>query len=224
MLGLTVAAVGALTVGVGAVIEAQTAHTDATRVADELAAMDPSALTGRHTHRVSFAAGGIETVDRTLRVLENGSVIERHEIDALVFEHDEARVASIAGAVVRGQPGTAWFVADPTITASERTGALVVGAPVLGAGRVAVGGRGGGAVRLRTNVSHTEHELGAGQYAVAIETETPAVFERYFEQQNASTDRRQFPGDGTDSVVARYHGERHAYVVVHELGLEVHSG
>lgn len=223
MLGITVTAVGALTAGVGTVIDAQTEHTDATRVADELTAMDPVTLTGRSTHRVHFAGGGLETADRTLRVLENGSVIERHEIDAVVFEHGEARVAAIAGAVVRGQPGSAWFVAEPAITASERTGALVVGAPVLGADRVTVGGRGGGTVRLDTNVSHAERDLGTGQFAVAIETETPAVFERYFRAQNASVDRRQFDGDGTDSVVATYPDRRHAFLVVHELGLEVND-
>jgi monoamine oxidase len=72
--------------------------------------------------------------------------------------------------------------------------------------------------------SHTEYDLGTGEFAVAIETATPGPFERYFEEQNASTNRRTFAGDEHASVVAHYPGDRQGYLVVHDLSMEVDNG
>jgi len=225
MLGLAVAALGALTVGVGAVLDSQASNADASRMADGMdGALRGVERTGIHSRRVTFADGRVATADRTLRVLENGTVLERHAVGALVFESGDRRVASLAGATVRGQAGGAWLVSEPPITSSERNGVLVVGVPVLGTEGVGVSGRGGVTTTLRTNVSHAERELGTGEFSVAIETATPEPFERYFEAQNATTERRRFPGDSHASVVARYPGPRQGYLVVHNLSLEVTDG
>lgn len=225
LLGITALALGTLTVAVGELVASGTASADAARVADELdATLRPVETTGPHAGRVHFADGSLHSVPREVRVLENGTVVASHAAGALVFESSDRRVASVAGAVVRGRPGSGWFAANPPILASNRTGVLVVGVPRLGVGHVAVGGGGTTTVILRSNVSHARTDLGKGDFSVAVETATPRPFERYFEDQNASVSRRDFDGDGVGSVVAEYQGRRQGYLVVHDLSLEVAGG
>jgi len=225
LLGVTAVALGTLTVAVGELVASGTASADAARVADELdAAIQPVETTGPHAGRVHFADGSLGSLDREIRVLEDGSVVASHPAGALVFESGDRRVGAVAGSVVRGQPGAAWFTAQPPILASDRTDVLVVGVPRLGVDHIAVSGRGGTTVSLRTNVSHARTDLGEGDFSVAVETETPRPFERYFEDQNASVSRQDFDGDGVESVVADYPGQRQGYLVVHNLSLEVAGG
>jgi hypothetical protein len=225
LLGLTVVALGGLTLVVGSIVDAGTASADATRVADELdTALRPVETTGPRTRQVHFTDGSLHTVHRDLCLLENGSVVEGYGVGALVFETGDRRVAFLAGAVVRGQGDGAWLASDPPITASERTAVLVAGVPRLEAGDLAVGAGRSAAVRLRTNVSHRRTDLGRGEYGVAIETSTPRPFARYFSDQNASVTVRDMDGDGVPSVVATYADRRRGYLVVHNLSLEVHGG
>jgi len=227
MLGLTVVALGGLTVTVGSVIDAQTASADATRVAEEMdSALEPVETTGPRAGRLHFTDGRIRTVERNLSILKNGSLLDRHEVGALVFEADDHRVVFLAGALVRGHAGNAWLAGGLPVTASERNDVVVVGVPQLQAEDVslAVGGGRSATVVLRTNVSHDRTDLGWGRYAVTVETTTPRPFERYFEDEGASVSRRDFDGDGVESVVATYPGHRRGYRVVHNLSLEVDSG
>ena len=225
LLGITTIALGGLTVTVGSVVDAQTATADATRVADGMdRALQPASTTGPHAGQVRFAGGQLSTVERDLRVLRNGTVVDTVGVDALVFEADDRRVAFLAGALVQGTSGNAWLTRDPLVTDSERTAVVAVGAPRLGAGRIARAGAGPTTLTLRTNVSHARRDLGRGRYAVALETATPEPFERYFERNNATVGRRDFDGDGTPSVVASYPGVRQGYLVVHDLALEVDDG
>jgi len=225
VLGVAVAVLGAVAVGVGEVIDARTDTADATRVADDVdAALQPADVTGPHSGRVQFADGRLSTERRELRVLRNGSVVAERRIDALVYESGDRRVAFLAGAIVQSSGDSHWLYTTPSVTASARNEVVVVGAPVLGAGDVAVAGSGHTAITLETNVSHDRRDLGRGEYAVAIETRTPGPFERYFDEHNATTDRRDFDGDGTDSVVASYSGTRRGYLVTHDLALEVGHG
>ena len=225
MLGLAVVALGALTVGVGSVVDSQASNADTTRVGEQLGtALEAVERTGRATHQLSFTEGTLWTADRTLRILENETVTAEHDVDALVFESGDRRVASLAGAVVRGQGENVWLLEEPPITSSNRTDVLVVGVPILNADHVAVGGQGGVTTTLRTNVSHKQTDLGVSEFAVAVETETPEAFERYFERHGATTQRQTFAGDETESVVATFPGQRQAYLVVHTLELEVHGG
>jgi hypothetical protein len=225
LLGLTVVALGGLTLAVGSLVDAGTASADATRVAEELdTALQPVETTGPRTRPVHFTDGKLHTVRRDVRILENGSVVEGYGAGALVFETGDRRVAFLAGAVVRGRGDGAWLRSEPPITASRPNAVLVVGVPRLGAGDLAVSAGRSAAVRLRTNVSHRRTALGQGRYGVAIETVTPRPFARYFSEQGASVTVRDLDGDGVGSVVATYTDRRRGYLVVHDLSLEVNGG
>jgi len=225
LLGLVVVSIGILSAGVGVVVQENAASADATRVATDLnSALRPVETTGPRRGQLSFTDGTLRTVDRDLRVLEGAGVRERIAVGALVFESGSRRVAFLAGAVVRGRPGSAALSESPPITASQGTGGvLVVGAPRLG-GRVAASGSGGITVDLRTTVSHDRTDLGTGNYAVAVETDTPGPWVRHFEARGADVSRASFDDDGVESVVAEFPGERRGYLVVHDMDLEAGRG
>lgn len=241
LLGITVIALGALTASIGTVIDAHAANADAARVADGIGgALDPVETTGRNRGRVTFTDGSLRTVERDLRVLDAGGVRHVVGVDALVFQSDEHRVAFAAGAIVRGTGRGADLLEPPpfiaSVSGSERgrrsgsgsgptygsgsEGVLVVGAPRLG-GQAAVGGSGGVAVMLRTDVRHDRTNLGQARFAVAVETTTPGAWEEFFGRQNATVSRRDFDADGIVSVVGTYPGQRQGYLVVHDMNLEV---
>jgi hypothetical protein len=224
LLGATVVALGVLTASVGTVVENHAARADADRVATGLEdAIRPVETTGVRTSEVRFAEGSLSTVERDLRVRSGGTTVAAVAVDGLVFESGDRRVRSVAGAVVRGRDDAAWTVDPPPVTGSERTGVLVVGAAKLNAGSVSVGGRRVTA-QLTTNVTHSRRSLGTDQFAVAVETTVPAAFERALRERGASSvDRRHFDGDGVPSVVAEFPGTRTAYLVVHNLNLEVND-
>jgi hypothetical protein len=222
MLGVAVLALGTLTAGVGVLIESQTAEADAQRVADGFdRAIQGSERTGVHSHDVQFAAGKLRTVDRTMRILNNGSVVRTIEVDALVYDHSEGRVVSLAGAVVRDRGTSAALTDPPSVAQSARNEVLIVSAPVLNAGRVSLSGGDGVTATIRTNVTHDRQELGVGNFAVAIETKTPAPFRRFLTSHGATVKSRTFSGDTTESVVATYSGVREGYLAIHNLRLEV---
>ena len=227
LLGVVVVALGSLTASVGTVVEQNAASADATRVAADFGrALAPVEATGTNRGRVSFTEGEMRTEPRELRVLNDTGVVRTVAVDALVFTGGQRRVAFLAGATVRGRPGNARIRSPPPITASRDggpNGVLVVGAPKLG-GSVAVSGTGGVSFLLATNVTHRRTNLGNETFRVAVETATPDAWARQFESQNATTTTRDFDGDGTTSVVARYPGRRVGYLVVHEMRLEVHDG
>lgn len=224
MLGVAVLALGTLTAGVGTLVDSQTASADAQRVADGFdRALTGAEHTGTASYDIAFSEGTIRTENRTIRVLSNGTVVETVEAGAVVYDHDEGRVIGLAGAVVRDSGNT--FLSDPpSIAHSSRTAVLVVGVPTLGTDRTSISGGDGVTATVRTNVTHDRRELGVGNYAVAIETTTPAPFRRYFEEEGATVTTRSFPGDAHDSLVADFSGLRQGYLVVHNLSLEVSNG
>jgi hypothetical protein len=225
LVGLTVVSLGALTTGVGMIVEEHASRADAARVAADLdAAVTPVETTGRHRERVAFADGSLRTVERDLRVLDatDGEVVERVRVGGLVFESGDRRVASVSGAVLRGRGEGATLRTPPPVTASTGGGGvLIVGAAPLGTDSVTVSGSGGTTTTLRTNVTHARTDLGRGTFAVAIETATPDPVASWFAEQGARTRVEDIDGDGVPSVVARFEGERRAYLVVHDLDLEV---
>ncbi|WP_435195956.1 DUF7289 family protein [Natronomonas sp. EA1] len=219
LLGVSVVAMGSLTAIIGAVVEENAGHADATRVADSLdGAIDPVATTGTRRGQVSFTEGRLHTVERELRVLRDGRVVETLDANALVFASGRDRAAFAAGAVIRGGPGRADLHTPPPVTVGPET--LIVGAPVIN-GTASVSGTGGVTVHLTTTVTHERRDLGNGTYAVAIETTTPRPWNETFHAKGATLSTRDFDGDGVDSVVATFDGERRAYLVVHDLALEV---
>jgi flagellin-like protein len=224
MLGVTVVALATVTASVGTVVQDSAATADATRVSEAFDdALRPVEATGPHRGTVSFTEGELSVVDRELRVLDASGVVRTVSVDALEFRTGDQRVVYLAGAVVRETGAGSQLAATPPLTASRGSGGvLVVGAPVLNANDRTVGASGSTTVLLDSDVSHDRTTLGNGTYRVAVETTTPDVWRRYFERRGASVSgRRDFEGDGVDSVVAQFPGERVGYLVVHDLRLEV---
>lgn len=223
MLALTVLALGTVTAGVGSLFETHAASADTQRVATQFAeTLDSDRTTGPRTGRVSFSDGHLSTEPRELRILDAGSVVETVDVDALVFERGDSHVEYVAGAIVRNRQQSSWLDRPPAITSSSDPAVLVIGAPRVNASHTTVGTS--GSTTIRTNVSHDRTDLGQGTFSVAIETETPDAFDRYFEGENATTTERDFDGDGIDSVVGEYSGTRTGYLVVHDLRVEVGNG
>ncbi|WP_018256302.1 DUF7289 family protein [Halomicrobium katesii] len=219
LLGLTAIAMGGLTATIGTIVDDQTASADATRVADDLdAALRPVETTGHRSATVSFADGTLGVEDRELRVLDSSGVVATVETDAVVFESEQRRVGAVAGAITRGRGDNTWLRATPPITSGP--GVLVVGAQRLN-GTGSVGGTGGVTTTLRTNVTHDRQALGSGEYRVAIETATPDAFERFARERGLDATVRDLDGDGVPSVVIEFEGTRTAYLVVHDMRLEV---
>ncbi|WP_254546217.1 DUF7289 family protein [Halomarina pelagica] len=228
LLGVAVISMGALTASIGAIVEENAAEADAARVASDVdRALRPVEVTGAHRGRLSFARGELRTVERDLRLLDaRGGVVETVAVGGLVFESGDRRVAFVAGAIVRGRPGRARLQVEPPITASRGDGGvLVVGAPRLNASEgVSISGRGGVTVALETHVRHRRVRVGNGTYRLAVETRTPEPWADYLRERGATVDRLDVDGDGVESVVAAFRGERTTYLVVHDLNLEVGGG
>ncbi|ACV46266.1 MULTISPECIES: DUF7289 family protein [Halomicrobium] len=219
LLGLTAIAMGGLTATIGTIVDDQTASADATRVADDLdAALRPVETTGHRSATVSFADGTLGVEDRELRVLDSSGVVATVETDAVVFESEQRRVGAVAGAITRGRGDNTWLRATPPITSGPDV--LVVGAQRLN-GSGSVGGTGGVTTTLRTNVTHDRQALGSGEYRVAIETATPGAFERFARERGLDATVRDLDGDGVPSAVIEFEGTRTAYLVVHDMRLEV---
>ncbi len=222
LLGLTAIAIGGLTASIGAIVDDQTSHADATSVAaDFSSSLRPVETTGVRRGQVTFTEGTVSVVPREVRVLDDGGVRRTVDAGALVYESGDRRVAYVGGAVVRGRDESAWLERRPPITSGSDV--LVVGVPRLG-GSGSVGGTGGVTAPLETNVSHDRESLGTGEYRVAIETSATNAFERYANRMDATSTVRDFDDDGVPSVVVEYPGDREGFLVVHEMRLEVGHG
>jgi hypothetical protein len=221
LLSMTLLAVAGITAGLGTVVDENAARADADRVTADLDdALRPAETTGVRRGTVRFGDGELQTVDRELRVLNVSGTVRVVDVDALVYTVGDRRVSVLAGALTRGAGDGSRLVRSPTIVAAPDGGDLIVGAPRLG-GEVSAQGR--TERTLRTNVSHERVTLGEGRYRVAVETRATAAWVDAFAARNATvvaTDR-DFDGDGVGSVVARFPDRRTAYLVVHELRLEV---
>jgi hypothetical protein len=216
LLVVTAASLAALTAGVGVVVEEGASAAAAGAVADGFAAVDPVAGgAGRTT--VPLAGGVLAVEPRTLRVADDDGTVAAYRADALVYEAGERRVALLLGVVVRGTGPGATLRRSPPVAASD--GTLVVGVPVLAADRSTLSGE--GTAVLRTDVSHDRRRAGPGAYRVAVETATPAAWERAFRERGVRTDRVDRDGDGVPSVVAYYPGVEEAHLVVHRVGLDL---
>jgi flagellin-like protein len=225
LVAATVVSLGAMTAGVGVLVDEHAARADTARVAADLdAAIDPVETTGRHRGRVAFTDGSLRTVERDLRVLNTSGdrVVDRVRVGGLVFEAEDRRVGSVSGAIVRGKGDGATLRTPPPVTVSpDDGGVLIVGAARLGADRITISGSSGTTTIVRTNVSHRRVELGRGRFAVALETATPEPLESWFVDRGATVRVEDIDDDGVDSVVATFEGERRAYLVVHEMHMEV---
>jgi hypothetical protein len=223
LLGLTMLSLGILTASVGTIVQSNAATADAGRVAADFeSTLEPVEATGPGRGTVSFTDGTLRRVDRSVRVLNDSGVVATESVGALVYENAEHRVAFLSGGIVRGTGEGARFATEPPVVAGDDV--LVVGVARLNAsGPDAISGS-ETRVTLRTDVSHGRRTLGNDSYRVAVETATPAAWESYFRRADATTSRRDFDGDGVDSVVADFGESRTTYLVVHDLRVEVNGG
>jgi hypothetical protein len=219
LLAITTVSLSLVTAGAGTVVEEHAAAASADRVADAMAeTLGPDGAAGT----VAVGSGRFGVRNRSVRVLDETGVVAVRHGDALVYERGERRVAFVAGAVVRGREDAATLTAEPSIRAGD--GVLLVGLPMLSVTRPDAAANRTGATIRRAETTHSRRRFDAGGYAVAVETATPGALEAHFAGENATTARRDFDGDGVVSVVARFPGEREAYLVVHRVGAEVTDG
>lgn len=220
LIGLTMISLGTLTAAVGTVVESHAAAANADRVADDLdAAIQPVEATGRHTGRLSFTDGEFRTIARTVRI-HDGSAWRAYDVGGIEYESGSHRVLAVAGAIVRDYGGGAKMYRDPPFAVSK--GVALFGVAVLDAnGTGSITTDRATTLSLATNVTHERQDLGNEEFAIAIETDAPGAWERYFERIGADVERKSFEGDAHGSVVARFDGARTGYLVRHTLDLEV---
>lgn len=217
LLAVTVISMAVLTVAVGSVVEAGATQAEARGVAGSMdAALDPE-RSGPHERRLALHEGRLRTVDRSVRVLAGDEVVFGRAVGGLVFTVGDQRVRHVTGATIGDTGNGAFLRSAPPL--SIREGTLFVGVTALDAPAVAVDGA--GTVTLRTNVTHDRRRLSGGGFAVAVETRTPGVWERWFDDMGATTTRRSLDDDGVPSVAGRFPTVRQVYVFVHDLNLEV---
>lgn len=223
LLAMTVVGIGALTAAAGTALQDGVAASESARVADALDdSLDP-ANADRGESTVEIAGGALRVEDRTVRILNDADTVWAADAGAVVYETGDGsrRVAYHAGAVTTSHAGVGRMDAPPSVAPAN--GTLYVGVPVLNAtGSDAVSALGTSAdVTFRTNATHEARTLPENRYRVAVETPTPGPWERHFADRGATTTRRDFDGDGTESVVAAFPGRRSVRLVVHDLRLEV---
>ncbi|MFB6120774.1 MAG: hypothetical protein ABEJ68_06625 [Halobacteriaceae archaeon] len=201
LVGVTAVSLGLVAASAGTVLDAQTARADTARVADGLDdAVRPAETTGVRERRLAIRDGSFETVPRELRILRGETVVAERSIGALRFENAEGSATFVAGAIFQRSGGTA-LRRPPGVRLTD--GLLVVNAPTL-RGDAAYAVSGTATVTVQTRVSHDRTTLGPGNYSVAIETASPAPFARHFEDRGLSVERRDFDGDGVESVVVAF--------------------
>jgi len=230
LVGITMIALGTMAASVGSVVDDAATDADVRRVtADFDRVLKPVETTGLTRGRLQFGGGSLRTTERTVRILDSDGVVETHDATALVYTpgpvdsdqvRDRRRVTFLAGSILVTQGDYTRVVRPPPIAAGP--GVLVIGLPVI-EGDVGIGGRRLD-LQVETHVTHTRRSLGTETWRVAVETTTPAAWNRTLNETGATPmARRDFDGDGTPSVVVDYPGQRRAHLVVHEVALEVHQ-
>ena len=222
LLAITVVSLGVLTAAAGTAVERGADAVAADRVADDLTRVADGGGTDRL--RVSVIGGDLRAVDRTVRVLDgDGEPVASVDVDGLVYENGRRRVATVAGGVVDGDGDDAHFRSSPQTTAAGD--ALLLSVTALDVvGFEGYGGSGTRRVGFRVNATGERRGLGTGEYAVAVETRTPAPWRRHLGRTGATVETRDVDGDGVPSAVGRYPGERRAVLVVRGLRMEVARG
>lgn len=229
LVGITMVALGTMAAAVGGVVDDAATDADVRRVtADFDRVFRPVETTGHHRARIRFGDGRLSTVPRTVRLLDPDGVVETHDASAVVYATGDAtqgglaarRVTFLAGAILVTQADDTRVVRPPPVASG--TGVLVVGIPVV-EGDVAVGGS-----RLdlavETRVTHARRTAGNNTWRIAVETSTPDAWNETLRTSGGTPlPSRDFDGDGTQSVVVRFPGQRTAHVVVHRLQMEVEA-
>lgn len=223
LLVLTVVAVGGLTATAGSIVDDGATTAATTRVGSDLAtALGPDRDDPETA--IEVTGGTIRVVNRSVWLLDDEGIVWAGHVGAVVYADGDQRVTGSAGAVVRHDGDRSRMIAPSRIAPAEDS--LYVGLPVLnatGADGIATGDR-RLSVTLRTDTETARETLPAGNYRVAVETPTPAAWERHFAERGATTTRRDIDGDGVPSVVASFDGARTVHLVVHDVRLHVGVG
>jgi hypothetical protein len=217
LLAVTVVSIAGLTVAVGSVVEERANASEARSVARAMDSALDTERSGHHEGRIALGEGRLRTVERSVRLRDGTDPVAAWSVDGLVYAAGPHRVRYVAGAIVHDTGNGAGLHAAPSVSVSDRT--LFVSLPVLGAERAALDGP--ASVTLRTNVSHSRRHRAVDGVSLAVETETPGVWERRFEAMGATTSRQSVDGDGVPSVVARFPDVEDVYVFRDDLDLEV---
>lgn len=125
MVGVTVLALGGLTMAIGSVVESGASSAEADRVADGMATVaDPSEVVGGAEAELRFGDGSLRVENRTMRVIpEGGGDPIRVDSDALVYEVGDYTVVGASNAVLRVASGGATMVSEPSIVADRAASA-----------------------------------------------------------------------------------------------------
>lgn len=223
LIGITMLALGSMAVAVGGVVDDAATTADVERVtADFERAFQPVETTGTHRQRVRFGSGSLSTEHRTVRILNDTTVLETYDTYAVTYTPGgsgaDNRVAFHAGAILVTHGDHTQVVRPPPIASGPNV--LVFGLPVL-TDTASIGGSRLDLV-VETRVTHSRRTLGTDTWRIAVETTTPAAWNRTLTRRGAtSTETRDFDGDGVESVVASFEGQRTAHLVLHDMDLEV---
>lgn len=243
LLGITVIALAGLTAGIGSMVDHNAGVADAERVADGFSDVHiPAETTGTQSGTVHLAGGQLRGETRTVRLLgvdeDNGTPdlgttdpsndalvpIERIETDALRYENGHRTVTTSAGAILVGGDGGATFYREPSInTGDDPDSPLLLGLPAVDAGNPSISGNDAGTrLQVTAAVEHDRQTLNASEYRLVIETDQPDAWERYFDREGIPATTVEV--EGSTAVVARFPGDRPAYLVVHRSQIEVTVG
>lgn len=227
LVGITMLALGTMAAAVGGVVDDAATDADIRRVtADFERSFRPVEATGLHRGRIEFGEGSLTTEPRTVRLLDATGIVETHDTAAVIYRANPGldsntggrRVTFLAGAILVTQGDYTTVVRPPPMASGP--GVLVLGLPVV-RGDVGIGGR-RLTLRVTTNVNHTRQTIGEGNWRVAVETTSPDAWNRTLTRRGGQPrDRRDFDGDGIDSVVAGFPNPRTAHLVIHDVELEV---
>jgi hypothetical protein len=216
---VTVLSIAALTTAAGTFVADGAAAANSQRVADDLADVGD----GERTTIIRFSQGVLRVEERTLRVFGDEGTVAEVDVDALVYENRNRRVALLGGVLVEGRPGQAAVRGPPPVVVGEER--LLVDVVALNAsGSAAVGGSNPVSVTVQTDATHSYRVLESAEHAVAIETTTPRAWERAFEAAGLSHSRRDLDDDGVPSVVGESPTALSLDLAIHDLRAVIRRG
>lgn len=223
LLALTVASMAVVTAGVGSVVDDAAGSARSASVAEQFGSILPdTGSPGDRVGQLHVGGGTVRSVDRDVRIVGDGGVVFERNVGALVYEHRGRRVTAHAGAVLTGTARHARFSDPPNtvLAPRDRRRSIYLTLPVLTTSTPHDVG-GDHRLDLAVNASTQTLTLPGGTYRIAIETTTPAPWNRWFSTRNLSIESDDLDGDGIPSVVATLPPTRAVYVVVIETGVTI---
>jgi hypothetical protein len=199
LLAVTVLALGALTAGVGSVVESGAADANLRSAAVGLESVRPASAVGTTATKFTVTDGALSLAEREVRLFDDSGLVDTYQTRALVYELADQRVVLANGALLRAHGGGATFHRQPRVL----TDPAVVDVTAL-SGNVSRSFEGPNTVRLVADVTHDRRRLDSGPFRVAVETRHPDRWRSFFAERASSATVRDIDDDGVPSVVARF--------------------